>query len=44
MKMQAGVYRFETVHWNCILMIEVYEKMEQMKRNPSAGRREKTFS
>ena len=39
-EMQAGVYRFETIigtHFDD----EVYEKMEQMKRNPSTRKKEK---
>lgn len=39
-EMQAGVYRFETIigtHFDD----EVYEKMEQMKRNPSTQKKEK---
>lgn len=42
-EMQAGVYRFETIigtHFDD----EVYEKMEQMKRNPSARKKEKKYS
>lgn len=38
-EMQAGVYRFETIigtHFDD----EVYEKMEQMKRNPSTRKKE----
>ena len=42
-EMQAGVYRFETIigtHFDD----EVYEKMEQMKRNPSTQKKEKKHS
>lgn len=42
-EMQAGVYRFETIigtHFDD----EVYEKMEQMKRNPSTWKKEKKHS
>ena len=42
-EMQAGVYRFETIigtHFDD----EVYEKMEQMKRNPSTRKKEKKHS
>lgn len=42
-EMQAGVYRFETIigtHFDD----EVYEKMEQMKRNPSTRKKEKKQS
>ena len=42
-EMQAGVYRFETIigtHFDD----EVYEKMEQMKRNPSTRKKEKKYS
>lgn len=42
-EMQAGVYRFETIigtHFDD----EVYEKMEQMKRDPSTQKKEKKHS
>lgn len=42
-EMQAGVYRFETIigtHFDD----EVYEKMEQMKRNPPTRKKEKKHS
>lgn len=42
-EMQTGVYRFETIigtHFDD----EVYEKMEQMKRNPSTQKKEKKHS
>ena len=41
-EMQAGVYRFETIigtHFDD----EVYEKMEQMKRNPSTREKKHSF-
>ena len=42
-EMQAGIYRFETIigtHFDD----EVYEKLEQMKKNPSAQKKEKKRS